>query len=272
MLGPRLALALLCAFTVTEAQARADPYANIHSVAIVSTLGDGLLIIQDIELAPKPDADFVLPLGLDLDRTIEGKIKEAVAGRFAVIDSSIDRAGLRNYDDTAADRQAVRAMVSRLPGPAPDMLILVQTHTIVQQGMMGTANLTIGVSFSYSGVSLSRTKGLFGRYALLLSAQYAVSVIDAKTGERIGFGSALLPPTGLLDIRPDPILTCDEAIWPKLPHAPSEDETHQLRAEMMAVIAMSLPNALEVAGLSPAGYSTKLTEWNGRKLMCHEFG
>ena len=62
------------------------------------------------------------------------------------------------------------------------------------------------------------------------------------------------------------------AIWPKLPHAPSEDEKAQIQAEAMAVIAMSLPNALEVAGLSPAGSSTKLTDWNGRKLMCHEFG
>lgn len=266
MLGPRLALALLCAAVVSEAQAKNDPYANVHSVAVVSALGDGLLIIQDIELAPKPDADFVLPLGLDLDRTIEGRIKETVAGRFAVIDSSIDRASLRSYDDTAADRQTVRVMVSRLPGPPPDVLILVQTHTITQQSMIWA------LTFQYSGVSLSRTKGLFGRYGLLLSVQYAVSVIDTKTGERIGFGSALLPPTGLLDIRPDPILTCDEAIWPKLPHAPSEDEMHQLRAEMMAVIAMSLPNALEVAGLSPAGFSTKLTDWNGRKLMCREFG
>jgi hypothetical protein len=264
--GPIILAALAFAMVATGAQAKSDAYANIHSVAVVSTLGDGLLMIQDIELAAKPDADFVLPLGLDLDRTIEGKIKEAVAGRFAVIESSLDGASLGSYDDRAADRQAVRAMISRLPGPQPDALILVQSHTITQQSMIRA------LTFQYTGLSLTRTKGLFGRYSLLLSAQYAVSVIDAKTGERIGFGSALLPPTGLLGLRPDPILTCDEAIWPKLPHAPSEDEKAQIQAEAMAVIAMSLPNALEVAGLSPAGSSTKLTDWNGRKLICHEFG
>jgi len=61
--------------------------------------------------------------------------------------------------------------------------------------MMGTAKVYVQMNFSYSGLSLGRTKGLFGRYGLLLSAQHAISVIDTKTGKRIGYGSAHLPPS-----------------------------------------------------------------------------
>ena len=39
----------------------------------------------------------------------------------------------------------------------------------------------------------------------------------------------------------------------------------------MATIAMSLPNALDNAGLAPGGNDTWMTHWQGQPLMCTHF-
>ena len=60
-------LALLFAMAVIPAQAAENPYTNIHTVAIVSTLGDGLVVKQDSDFAGEDRPDFTLHTGLDLD-------------------------------------------------------------------------------------------------------------------------------------------------------------------------------------------------------------
>ena len=182
------------------------------------------------------------------------------------MEASLDPASLKDYEDNDVYRQKVRDAFARNSGIAtPDALILIHPNTIVQQTMIRA------LTFQYSGLSLNRTKGLFGKYSLLLSAQYAVSVIDTRTGREISSGTAGLPSTNIFGAHPDPILTCDEAFWPADPHNPSTGEKQQIQADVMALVAMSLPNAVQRINLSSSGNSARLNEWNGRVLMCREF-
>ncbi len=220
--------------------AAADRYAGIHTVAIRSTLGDGLTLKRDADLFGSTAPDTVLHSGADIDGYVAGQIRAAVAGRFAVVD----------------------------PSANPDAIIVVHAAQIEQHVDLPQFSAT----FRYSGLSATRSEGLFGAHSILLSAQYTVSVIDAKTGKEIGYGQAKGPATGMFGNQPDPIEKCDDAFWPASVQDPTADEVQQIRADLMAIIAMSLPNAMVNAGLSTEGNDIKLDEWNGRGLQCREFG
>jgi len=242
-LMPRRARVLACAIAMGIAPAMAadvDPLAAVHTVAIESTLGDGLTLKQDTDLFGASAPDTVLHSGADLDTFVTEQIRAALGSRFTIVDASAN----------------------------PDALIVVHAAQIDQHLYIPP----IAATFHYSGLSATLTKGLLAGHSILLSAQYAVSVIDAKTGKQIAYGKAKGPATGMFGAEPDPIETCGDAFWPADPGHPSDDEIAQVGADLTAIIAMSLPNALKFAGLAPQGNDTKLTQWRGRTLLCKEFG
>lgn len=231
---------LLFAFLLASSPANAsDPFAAIHTVAIESSLGDKLILKQDADIFGATAPDMPLPTGADIDGYVTSQIRAAVADRFTVVD----------------------------PSANPDAIIAVRPEEIDQH-----MYAPVVADFSYSGLSLTHSKGLFGKYTILLSAQFSVSVADTKTGKQIAFGPAKGPATGIFGAQPDPIEFCNRALWPTSPATPSADEIEQISADLMAIIAMSLPNALVRAGLSTHGNDVKLTDWNGRKLLCTDSG
>jgi len=242
-LMPRYARTFVCILAIEIAPAMAadvDPLAGVHTVAIESTLGDGLILKQNTDLFGASAPDIALHSGADLDAFVAEQIRAALGSRFTIVDSPA----------------------------SSDTLIVVHAAQIDQHLYIPP----IAATFHYSGLSATLTKGLLAGHSILLSAQYAVSVIDAKTGKEIAYGKAKGPATGMFGAEPDPIETCGDAFWPADPSHPSDDEIAQIRADLMAIIAMSLPNALKFAGLAPQGNDTKLTQWRGRTLICKEFG
>jgi hypothetical protein len=235
----KLIAALVIAATPAAA-ADADRFANVHTVAIRSELGDGLTLIQNADLGGATAPETVLQSGADIDGLVVGKIRAAVAGRFTVVD----------------------------PSAAPDAIIVVRASEIAQHLDLPQ----FSASFQYSGLSATRTEGWFGAHSILLSAQFAISVVDTRSGTEIAYGQAKGPATGIFGNRPDPIEKCDDGFWPASVEAPTPDEVQQMRADLTAIIAMALPNALVNAGLSTQGNDIKLDAWNGHALACHEFG
>jgi hypothetical protein len=233
MTALRALLAVVLTMAAATASAADDPYAGIRSVAIVSSLGDGLTMKRGADFSSDPDV--VLNTGAGIDSYITAQIRDAVAGRFTVVSQT----------------------------QSPDALIVVHPSQIAQHLFLPPLSMT----FRYNGLSATRTDGWFGRHSVLLSAQYTISVVDAKTG-----APATLPATGMFGARPDPIERCDDPFWPADLAAPSSTELEQLRADVMAIIAAALPNALLNAGLSAGGNDVKPTQWNGHALSCQEFG
>lgn len=263
-----LAWALSCALCATAAWAddTADPFAGIHTIAIVSLVGDGLTLKQDRDLFGAAAPDVVLATGADIDGFIAAQIARAVGGRFTIVDAAVDPALLNG----GGLPPQLAAKLHALPagGSGPDALIVVHPITIEQR--LDQPQYTM--RFSYNGLSATRSTGLFGGHSILLSAQFEVLAIDARTGRTIGSAKARAPATGMFGRRPDPIEICDDAFWPQHLDRPSPDQLLQIRAELRAIIAASLPNALQAARLTALGNDTKPKMWDGRVLLCHEMG
>lgn len=259
----RTAFALLCTLVVSQARAEDDPYANIHTVAIVSALGDGIQLKQEGDFIGSTAPDYVFHTGLDLDGFIIERIRDAVAVRFTVVEPAIDPALLQNFP-LPVDAQ--RRLLPPTPSSTPDAVIIVHVADLE----LRSPPPFISMSNLYSGISMTKTTGLFGGHSILMSAQFEVTVINTRTGATIESGTGLLPPQGVFGNRlsvPEP---CSDAIWPADPHSPSAAEARRINADLMAVIAMSLPNALRVARLVSAWNDTWLTSWEGQPLLCHE--
>ena len=259
----RTAFALLGALIVSQAHAEDDPYANIHTVAIVSALGDGIELKQESDFVGSTAPDYAFHTGLDLDGYITARIRDAVASRFTIVEPAIDPALLQNFP-LPADAQ--KRMLPSTSGSAPDALILVHAGELA----LRSPPPFVSMSYLYSGLSMTKGTGLFGGHSVAMSAQYEVTVIDTRTGATVDSGTGLLPPRGMFGRRLSVPVHCGDAIWPADPAHVSPAEARQFGADLMAMIAVSLPNALRVARLTSAWNDTWLTSWAGQPLLCHD--
>lgn len=257
-----VAIAVLLAGT--QALARPDDHAAIKSVAVVSALGSDIDLIVDTDFGSAERIPFHTKA--DIDDYIADHVKAALSERFSITSPGVDPTIFRSYENTQTFRKNLVASFAGTASPLPDAIILVHSATVEQGGYPIRA-----LSFSYSGFSLTHTKGLFGKYSTLLSAQFAISVIDTKTGIEIETGKNALPAAGVFGRRPDPVILCDNQIWPVDPKTPTDKEATQIQADLMAVVAMSLPNALAAADLVSAGSDARVTQWDGQSLMCKPF-
>jgi len=245
----------------------ADPYAQIRSVAVVSLLGDDLVMKDPGGMFDSGSPDVLLDTGADLDGLVVAQVREALGGRFAVVDGPVDPALLAGYPVPARFMERLRPRLGRAQtGAPPDALIVVYptTNEISLDQPYFTAHAY------YQGLSMTHsTGGLLNRTSGMLSAQFALAVIDARTGQKIGAGRASLEPRALLfGRRPIPIAFCDEGFWPQSPARPTEAEMAQIRIDFTGLVARSLPNALYDARLVAHGVDEAWTSWNGHPLAC----
>ncbi|HTP78339.1 MAG TPA: hypothetical protein VMJ73_15355 [Rhizomicrobium sp.] len=256
------ALALLVAASLAAAPALAqnDPYASIHSVQIVSLLGDGLVLRNPGGIFDSGDPDIVVDTGAHLDDLVSAQVREALAGRFTIVDGPINPALLKGYPlpPGLADRPS--------DARAADALIVVQRTSVEEEFDQPyyTAHIVL------QGFTLTHSSGgLFVRTSGYLSTQYEVVVIDANTGQVIRSGVAHMDPRALLfGNRPYPQEQCDEGFWPQSPQHLTDAERTRLAIELSALIAETLPNALYYAGLVHQGSDTMPDIWDGHKLVC----
>jgi hypothetical protein len=234
-----LVYAILLASQIEGSHAQAaggtDKYASVHTLAIVSELGNDIYV-EDIGFTRLGYTHYTLQLEWDLDRYIGQRIADLLRGRFTVVPSRIDpkifaqRPLLGHLTASAANELQAKSDSGR-----PDAYVVVYPDSVI--------------AGEPEGVVVSHQRGLFGKEHNSLAAVYQVSVIDGRTGTRIDYGTAKFPATGFLTGKTEPLVHCDSALWAPSPERLTEKQKNTIKSEITALIEESLPYALSGANL-----------------------
>jgi len=238
-----------------------DEYAHIRTVAVVSALGN-IPMRGGGEHGWRQRADVTIPGDWAIDDFVTTLVADALRYRFQV---------LRVPSGPGAARDLLAALaLSPFDGfqervKAKPLALSVDAYIVVYP-------VTVEVSGEqWEGLALTHSGGLFRRGRTFASAAYAVAVYDARTGGRIGYGTARSPDAG-----PPPALltveTCDNEIWASRPDKLTPAQQLEINDAFRALIARSLPAALQDAGLIGGGNARIRTDFlEGRPLACRPY-
>jgi hypothetical protein len=227
-----LLIAGLTAALIAPARADDDEYAKVHTVAVVSTLGASL----HWETTGMTRFDYLdEPLRLDwsVDDYVERAIAGMLRGRFVVTGKAPPRNLFEGDSNDSQLSRTARMSIAALPEAAGvDAYIVVRPSKLPNQDDMG--------------IAVSHHSGAFGRELTDLRSSFVVEVFDAKTGERIDYGTANSPleraQWGLVE-------RCDEAIWANKVALLTAQQKAKIVDAVATVIDKSLPFALDNAKL-----------------------
>lgn len=254
-----IGICLLVALLAAPAFAADDEYANVHTVAVISVVGDvEMKSLNDIRLTDTPN--YRLPPDTRLDAFVTAQVADALKSRFTVIQVAPERFPAAAWPvglvSSAFDK--MRTQLRADPALANvDAYVVVAPRTVDIMGSIWT------------GLSVTHAHGIFGRDTTGLWAVYTVTVYDAKTGDRIDYGTAKLAHNGLAVAATK---QCDNVLWAETPDKLTAAQTHQIGDEFEATISQSLTVALEASRLIPdAGDPADIASWDGRPLVCHKY-
>jgi hypothetical protein len=213
-----------------------DEYANIHTVAVVSTLGDGF-IVKRLGIMVFGNSEEVLPTpGWDVDGLLEKLIGNALSSRFTVKSPTIDHQKMRNCPDL---RKCIAAMLP--PDPSIDAYIFVRESDLYARG----------AGLDPHGIGLFRSEVPFSKDANEVHALYLVSAVDAHTGDNIDYGTAKLPETVLFGDHPYPVKQLTPPLLPDSDSKLDANQLEQLHPIVIDLIQRSYTHALINAHLLP---------------------
>jgi hypothetical protein len=224
-----LPAAALAALSMLGASAKADDdeYAKVHTVAIVSTLG-GALHWETTGMTRFDLREEPLALDWNIDDYIERSIAGAVRGRFAVGKAPPRDSFAGDSEDSRLSRSA--RTIAATGGV--DAIIVVRPSKLPYQDT--------------AGIVVSHHSGAFGRELTDLRSAFEVEVFDARTGERIDYGTANSPTEhaqfGLME-------RCEESIWAAKTALLSAQQKSKIVDAIESVVDKSLPFALSNAKL-----------------------
>jgi hypothetical protein len=235
---------LAFAFLVVTGSASAgtDKLANIHSVAVISAIGDELELRQVGLMVFSNAATPVSIRDWNLDDAIEKTVGAALSSRFTVVLVPHDRASFASIRPgmfNSFEHQAGR-LIAAMPAGAVDAYVVVFRMTL-QDPIMGTNQNLDGIGFYHHGLG-------FGHAINAIYAFYAVGVFDAKTGEMLRSGGAESTMKTLFGYAA-PWLACDPSLWPDSPDALSAGQREQIRGLVFTLIGTSLNHGLANADL-----------------------
>lgn len=235
----RFGIALTILIGAVQGVCAEDEYANIHSVAIVSALGN--VVDMQTQGTRFDYDDYKLHTDWDLDAFIRDYITKALQVRFTIKDSNIDPQTFSNIESRLlhtvrsqiGDR--LRAMQNR---PDVDAIIVVFPANLESTGYVSP-----GLAASHSSSFLNRNG------AVTVAATYRIGVYDAKTGELIDYGDAQY--LGLWNKYggPPPIENCPSSMWSPSEDQLSDDQRNRIRQEFQSLLTHSLPIAMAKANL-----------------------
>jgi len=219
--------------------AATDEYANVHTVGVISILGNDL-DMQTWGYTIFGNEDYQLHTDWNLDDQVDSEVANALKGRFAVKTISIDPQTASHFMAKAhgTDWSAVEKLVRTLPASdGVDAYVVV--FPIVR--MLG-----FGQRF-WGGLVGRHVPDLRGPH-IEFGAYYAVGVIEAGTGKRIDWGTGHLTTHGLLlDNAPDE--QCAADMWATGADAITPEQKSRIHQEMSSVISRSIPYTLAGANL-----------------------
>lgn len=235
----RIVLALAITTGTISGVSAADEYDNVHSVAIISILGN------DVDMQTQGTrfdySDYKLHTDWDFDALIRDYATKAVGDRFVVKNDVIDPQIFHGVENTAfvsvwseiADR--LKAVPQK---PDVDAVIVIYPDATDTTGYFSPGlAVTHGVPF------------LFNQARTSLAATYGIGVYDAKTGHRVDYGTAKIAASGSISGKSTPWENCPNAIWADSDDKLTADQKKTIRQELWSLITRSMPHALLNAGL-----------------------
>jgi hypothetical protein len=237
-----LALAFLATLGAGAASAGSEKLANIHSVAVISAIGDelelrqvGLTVFSNAE-TPVSTRDW------NLDDAIEKTVGASLASRFTIVQVPHDRgafAAIKPGLFNSFEHQAGK-LITAMPAGAADAYVVIFPMTL-QDPIMGTnQNLT--------GMGLYHRDLMFGNAINALYAFYEVGIFDAKTGDMLSSGGAESTVKTLFGYAA-PSLACDASLWPDPPESLTAAQRDQIKGLVFSLIGTSLDHGLANADL-----------------------
>jgi len=246
---------LIVATELALARGTQDPYADIHTVAVASALGQIPMRATGFTFGGRRG---MVPRGWEVDDFVTTLVADALKHRFRVLRvPSAPGAAKEIVTDPSISpfywlQERLRAM------PLPQSA---DAYAIVYPVTVELADT------KWEGLALTHGGGLFGRGWTIVSAAYAVGVYDARTGERMDVKTVDLPvnpPSAHLAIE-----ACDNAIWASRPDRLTIFQQLQINDGFRDLIAKSLPAALRDARLTDRGSGrTRADYFEGRPLAC----
>ena len=222
-----------------------NAYANIHTVGIVSAIGD-CLVLENV-------AAFVA---------------DGALGHLDTRDWGIDDLVTKDVTAAVRDRFEVRPITYRvipkfkcesdIAGPAIDFGREnddVDAYIVVHKWWSADF-FTPNSSARLVSLGLYRHRGLLLGPIVWLHAFFQIAVVDAHTQKVIDYGSAGLPGRTIFGEVPPPARQLDPAIWPDVTSQFGDEQRQYLRAEVTALVRASLIAALVRANVLSEGTST----------------
>jgi hypothetical protein len=231
---------LLAAFDGPTAQAdTVNEYNNIHTVAVISEIGDSLTIGRVGSTAFTNNQMSLPILEWGVDDTIRKLATEALSIRFTV--KPLDPAAIKTPLDIEHFIQSIP------PESTADAYVVISD--------LGWKD---PYTSSYlSGLGLYRhdpTFGFLGGTHYAIYAYYRVDVIDGRTGKKIDYGTARMNDRGPAFNAP-PFETTDGANWADTPDAITDAQKSAIKDQLLKLIATSMPFTLRSANLIPKSSS-----------------
>jgi hypothetical protein len=216
-----------------------DQLARIHSVAVVSLLGNQ--VDMQTQGTRFDYADYKLHTDWNFDDPVREYVTKAIQPRFIVTDGALDpqifsgaKSGpFRSMWVEIGDR--LRALPQK---PAVDAVIVVHPEETDSTGY-----LSAGLAVTHDAPFL------FNKGATTIAANYSVDIYDAKTGDRIDYGTGRFPASGYLTGYSPAREQCSNSVWADSEGQLSTDQKSRIHQELWSLLTRSLPYAMASAGL-----------------------
>lgn len=228
----RIGLAALFVCSANAASADNIEYANIHSVAVISAMGDSV----DMNTWTATNSDvYRFRTDWNVDAQIVSEVTKALSGHFVVRNVSADPEHLSkilattqtdDYDDV------VKQFVRSLPkSNGVDAYVIVLPDDV----NVGTTQ----VPWIEKGQFGARTVLPAGGSPIRFGALHSVNVYDTTKGRLMDWGGE----------RSSAVEECASEMWAANEGALSADQKNRIRQEIVSLLSRTVPNSLYRANL-----------------------
>lgn len=227
-------------------QAAADAnkeYANVHTVAVISVLGNQM-DMQTSGITVFGNDDYKLNLDLGLDAQIVQQATAALQPQFTV----------KDVDPAPFAGMALGTFGLPRQLPAMPKVEGVDAYIVVLPSELDPLPSTA----EFRGLVVSHGRG-FGDGTTLITAQYAVVVFDAATGRRIDYGTGQIPSTKSIYGHVHPLEFCDNAIWSDAADKITDEQKGRVKKELSALVSRSIAYTMASAGLFDKSHASAVT-------------
>jgi len=216
------------------AKASDDAFVNIHSVAVISAMGDDVGM-YNFGTTIFTDVAYDIHTDWNVDAQIVSEVTNALADRFTVKNISVDPQAVSRivkisrapvfgpeYDEAVAE------FIRSLPKSSGiDAYVIVLPGAIVRSYLNGR---------NEQGLHGTRDVGLFNS-RLVFEALYFIGVYDAVTGKRIELGNEAA------------VEECSSEMWETKEDSLTAEQKSRIRQEIFSLTSRSIPYSLARAHL-----------------------